>query len=179
MAQAASRCKTPPLRWAIPGIVTGAVFPNTGLNVLDTNASPYAQSEARLRYHANRTLTLTTGDADRTLTLTGSASIIGTNTGDVTVGGETYATIAGQVITFAPVDLATTEITGILEAVNGGTGQPSYNKGDISGVARVRICSPWCRWAPMGKRWSRIPGKPSGCAGAPRPAPEPSRIPAR
>jgi hypothetical protein len=113
------------------GLLTGATFPNTGLKVQDTNASHVLTIAPGSNITANRTLTVTTGDADRTLTLTANASIEGTNTGDVTVGGENYLSLSGQAITADPVDLGTSNITGILEAVNGGTGQPSYNKGDM------------------------------------------------
>ena len=57
------------------GVTTGMVFPNTGLNVQDTNASHNLNIKPGSDITANRTLTLTTGDADRTLTLSGNASL--------------------------------------------------------------------------------------------------------
>lgn len=55
-------------------------FPNTGLRVLDTNASHYLNIKPGSDITANRTLTLTTGDSDRTLTLSGNVTLAGTGT---------------------------------------------------------------------------------------------------
>src|SRR5690606_607397 len=67
---------------------------------------------------ADRTLTITTGDANRTLTLSADATISGTNTGDVTLGGTLdYITISNQVITRNAIDL-TTDVTGVLPDAN-------------------------------------------------------------
>lgn len=68
---------------------TGLTFPNAGLKVLDTNASHTLAIAPGSDLTANRTLTVTTGDADRTLTLSGNATLSGgshsgTNTGDQT-----------------------------------------------------------------------------------------------
>lgn len=60
----------------------GATLNNTGLHILDTNASHDLIIAPGSNLTADRTLTVTTGDADRTLTMTGNASISGTNTGD-------------------------------------------------------------------------------------------------
>ncbi len=59
--------------------------PNAGFALLDTNASHALYLTPGSNLTANRTLTLVTGDADRTLTLTGNATISGTNTGDQTI----------------------------------------------------------------------------------------------
>lgn len=53
----------------------GLTFPNTGLHILDTNASHDLIIAPGSNITADRTLTLTTGDADRTLTLTGNATL--------------------------------------------------------------------------------------------------------
>lgn len=55
---------------------------NTGLKVKDTNASHGLSIVPGSDLSADRTLTITTGDADRTLTIAGAASVSGTNTGD-------------------------------------------------------------------------------------------------
>jgi len=55
---------------------------NTGLHLLDTNATHDLIIAPGSNLTADRTLTVTTGDSNRTLTMTGDASIIGTNTGD-------------------------------------------------------------------------------------------------
>ena len=61
-----------------------------------------------------------------TFTSTVSASNLGgTNTGDVTLGGENYLTISGQVVSARPVNLASTNISGTLGVTNGGTGKNS------------------------------------------------------
>ena len=100
----------------------GLTFPNTGLHLLDTNASHDLIIAPGSDLSADRTLTVTTGDANRVLTLTGDASIAGTNTGDVTLAGTPdYITISGQTITRGLIDLAT-DVTGQLPLANGGTG---------------------------------------------------------
>lgn len=63
---------------------TGLTFPNTGLHILDTNASHDLIIAPGSNLTADRTFTITTGDANRTLTLSGDATISGTNTGDQT-----------------------------------------------------------------------------------------------
>lgn len=57
--------------------------------------------------------------------------ISGTNTGDVTLAGENYLSLAGQVITANPVNLGGTNVTGTLTTAKGGTGQASYAVGDL------------------------------------------------
>ena len=66
----------------IPTVLT---VPNTGLHILDTNASHDLIIAAGSNITADRTLTITTGDSNRTLTFSGDATISGTNTGDQTV----------------------------------------------------------------------------------------------
>ena len=57
---------------------------NTGLKIADTNASHNLIIDAGSNLTADRALSIITGDAARTLTFTGNASIGGTNTGDQT-----------------------------------------------------------------------------------------------
>jgi hypothetical protein len=71
-----------------------------------------------------RTLNLNVNDADRTISLSGdltvsaTATVSGTNTGDVTLAGTPdYITISGQVITRGLIDLAT-DVTGDLSFAN-------------------------------------------------------------
>lgn len=71
----------------IPAIVT---VPNTGLHVLDTNASHDLIIKPGSDITADRTFTLTTGDADRTLTMTGNATL---NQDVSTAGGPTFASL--------------------------------------------------------------------------------------
>jgi hypothetical protein len=93
--------------------ITGgaATLSNTGLALRDTDASHTLGIVPGSNLTANRTLTLTTGDASRTLTLTGDASVTGTNSGDQTITltgnvtgsgtGSFATTIADDVVTNA------------------------------------------------------------------------------
>ena len=63
-----------------PVITTDITIPNTGLHVLDTNSSHDLIFKPGSDITADRTLTVTTGDADRTLTLSGSLTITDTCT---------------------------------------------------------------------------------------------------
>lgn len=72
-----------------PSIPSTITIPNTGLHLLDTNASHDLIIAPGSDLTADRTLTVTTGDANRTLTLSGDTTLSGgthsgTNTGDQT-----------------------------------------------------------------------------------------------
>jgi len=71
---------------------TGLTFPIAGLHILDTNGSHDLIVSPGSNLTADRTFTITTGDANRTLTLAADASISGTNTGDQDLSG--YAPLA-------------------------------------------------------------------------------------
>jgi hypothetical protein len=108
----------------VTGMAT-LTLPNTGLHLLDTNATHDLIIAPGSNLTADRTLTVTTGDSDRTLTMAGDATISGTNTGDVTLAGTPdYITISGQVITRGAIDQAT-DVTGVLPVANGGTNASS------------------------------------------------------
>jgi hypothetical protein len=96
--------------------VTGVALDNTGLTVYDTDASHRLTIKPGSNITAARTLTLTTGDADRTLTLAGDATVSGTSTGDVTLSGESYLSLSGQAVTASAVNLSGTHATGTLAA---------------------------------------------------------------
>lgn len=64
--------------------ITSVYLNNTGLKVKDTNASHGLSIVPGSNITADRTLTVTTGDADRTLTLTGNASIPATTAAQAT-----------------------------------------------------------------------------------------------
>lgn len=103
------------------GLIAGARFANAGLGIEDTNASHLLVLTPGSDLTANRVLTLTTGDAARTLTLGGNATLnggtvtsgthSGTNTGDQTITltgdvtgtgtGSFAATIANDAVTYA------------------------------------------------------------------------------
>lgn len=117
--------------WATPvdtGIVdgatlaTGLTFPNTGLHILDTNATHDLIIAPGSNLTADRTLTVTTGDANRTLTIGGDTTLnggthSGTNTGDQTITltgdvtgsgtGSFAATIANDAVTYAKIQNVT------------------------------------------------------------------------
>lgn len=64
-------------------MIGSLVVPNaSGLKIKDTDASHTLGIVGGSNLTADRTLTVTTGDADRALTLTADASVGGTNTGD-------------------------------------------------------------------------------------------------
>lgn len=71
----------------VTGDITAATVTvgNTGLHLLDTNASHDLIIAPGSDLTADHTLTIATGDADRTLTMAGNATISGTNTGDQTI----------------------------------------------------------------------------------------------
>lgn len=76
-------------------------FTNEGLRVLDTNASHYLTIKPGSNLTADKTLTLTTGDADRTLTLQGDATlpagtalVAGNNLSDVSNAGTARTNLA-------------------------------------------------------------------------------------
>jgi len=91
---------------------------NTGLKIKDTNASHNLSIVPGSDLSADRTLTLTTGDSDRTLTISGNTTLSGgthsgTNTGDQTIQltgdvtgsgtGSFAATIANDAVTYAKI----------------------------------------------------------------------------
>lgn len=81
-------------------LAVGLTFPNAGLHLLDTNASHDLIVSPGSDLTADRTLTITTGDADRTLTLGGNTTLnggthSGTNTGDQTITLTTDVTGSG------------------------------------------------------------------------------------
>lgn len=104
---------------------TGLTFPLAGLHILDTDASHDLIISPGSNLTADRTLTITTGDADRTLTLSGNATLSGgthsgTNTGDQTISltgdvtgsgtGSFAATIANNAVTFAKMQTVSTDV---------------------------------------------------------------------
>jgi len=66
------------LQWRHLYLSGTATIPNTGLHLLDTDASHDLIVAPGSNLTADRTLTITTGDADRTLTLSGDVTLSGT-----------------------------------------------------------------------------------------------------
>ena len=111
----------------VPAIIT---VPNVGLHLLDTNASHDLIVKPGSDLTADRILTITTGDAARTLTIAGDTSLSGTNTGDqtITLSGDlsgsgtsgVAATIANDAVTNAKLaNVATGTIKGRIAASTG------------------------------------------------------------
>ncbi|MFA5991743.1 MAG: helix-turn-helix domain-containing protein, partial [Candidatus Doudnabacteria bacterium] len=74
-----------------------------------------------------------TNASGSTVSLTGNitaANLSGTNTGDVTLAGQNYLSLSGQQITANQINL-TSNVTGILPVVNGGTGTSTLASGEI------------------------------------------------
>ena len=79
--------------YAVPGAntdITSVFLSNTGLKVKDTNASHGVTFKPGSDITQDRTLTITTGDADRTLTLSGNATV---SQDYSTTGNPQFATI--------------------------------------------------------------------------------------
>ncbi len=105
-------------------------FTNTGLKLQDTNASHVLTIAPGSNITADRTLTITTGDASRTITLNGDTTLNGTNSGDQTITltgnvtgsgtGSFATTIANSAVTLARMaDLAQNRVIGRVTASTG------------------------------------------------------------
>lgn len=84
----------------IAGVAISAstgTFTQTGLAITDAGTHTL-QIKNNETLTGNKTLSLVTGNANRSLTLTGDASIVGTNTGDQTIG--TIATQNANAVAF-------------------------------------------------------------------------------
>jgi len=88
--------------------MTTLTLPNTGLHILDTNASHDLIIAAGSDLTADRTLTFTTGDANRTVTLAGDFSTAGGHALILTTSGATNVTLptTGTLITDAVTTLS-------------------------------------------------------------------------
>lgn len=68
--------------------ITSVTLANAGLKIQDSDASHTLNIVPTANLSANRNLNLALGDADRTLTLSGDATITGSNTGDVAAASQ-------------------------------------------------------------------------------------------
>ena len=109
--------------------ITSVYLNNTGLKIKDTNASHGLSIVPGSDLTADRVLTITTGDAARTVTINGNTTLTGTNTGDQTITltgdvtgsgtGSFATTIAENVITTAMIQDNSVTINKIInDAVN-------------------------------------------------------------
>lgn len=104
---------------------------STGTTTLDNIDVLGATTESTIEA-AIDTLANLTSIQGQSVTVAGTASITGTNTGDVSLSGTPdYITLSGQVITRNAVDLAA-DVTGALPIANGGTGATSLAAANIA-----------------------------------------------
>lgn len=113
------------LRWILLG--------NDGLRLKDPDSSHYLTVTTASNLTANRTLTINPGNADRTLTIAGTASVNGTNTGDQYTsvadqtfiannsGGSGAATAVTAANATAMLSTVTSGAKGLAPASGGGT----------------------------------------------------------
>lgn len=116
---------------------------NTGLHLLDTNASHDLILAPGSDLTADRTLTITTGDADRTLTISSSTTLgggshSGTNTGDQDLSA--YAKTADVAAAYQPLDVdLTTLSTAFSTASAAGAAYLDFAEDTDNGSNRVRL----------------------------------------
>lgn len=139
-------------------LTTGLTFPNTGLHILDTNATHDLIITPGSNLTADRTLTVTTGDADRTLTISGDTTLSGgthsgTNTGDqtITLSGDVSGSGTGAITaTISTLDAAkiadgtvsNTEfqyLNGVTSAVQGQIDGKVDENAPITGATKTKI----------------------------------------
>lgn len=154
--------------------ITSVYLNNTGLKVKDTDASHGLSIVPGSNLTADRTLTVTTGDADRTLTMNASTTLgggthSGTNTGDVALAGTPdYITISGQTITRNAVDLAT-DVTGELPTANIANGAVTMAKINQASASSGQVIkwngSAWAPAADGGSTFISLSDAPSSYSG--------------
>lgn len=136
-----------------PVVTTDITIPNTGLHLLDTNASHDLIIVPGSNITADRNFTITTGDAARTLSMSGNITTAadfitsGANSLTLTTTGSTNVTlpttgtlIAGGAITSSGLTMTTARLlgrttasTGAIEEMTVGTGL-SLSAGSLTGA---------------------------------------------
>lgn len=127
-------------------------LPNTGLHLLDTNASHDLIIAPGSDLTADRTLTITTGDANRTLTLTadssigGTAYVVGGTDVPVSDGGTgassftAYAVVCGGTTSTNPLQsIASVGSAGEVLTSNGAGALPTFQAAGGGGSTNVGI----------------------------------------
>lgn len=123
----------------VSGMAT-LTLPNTGLHILDTNASHDLIIKPGSNITADRTLTLTTGDADRTLSLGGDATFGGTISiakGFSTAGGsyDLAFTLTGNTALTLPTSGTVAVLTNTLDQFAAPATNVSMNSKRITSLA--------------------------------------------
>lgn len=122
---------------------TGKLIQNSAATIADTTGDITAGKFNGVTISGSGTIAIST----YTLTVAGTASVSGTNTGDLTLAGTPdYITISGQVITRGLIDL-TTDVTGSLPVANGGTGLTSL--GTANQVLRTNAGATATEWTTL------------------------------
>jgi len=110
---------------------------NEGLHLLDTNASHDLIIKPGSDLSADRILTITTGDAARTLTISGDATVTGSNTGDqtITLTGNVTGAGTGSFATTIAVDAVTYDMMQDTSATDKILGRETAGAGTIEEIA--------------------------------------------
>jgi len=90
----------------------GSTVPQGAIEWYDSDNSHVLRLSNTANYTANRTLSINTGDTDRTLTLTGNTTLTGTNTGDQTI------TLTGDISGSGTGSISTALGTGVVSNTN-------------------------------------------------------------
>lgn len=106
-------------------VATDITIPNSGLHVLDTNASHDLIIRPGSDLTADRILTITTGDAARTLTFSGDLTVGATATINQNVSTTSSPTFVALTTTGNANIQGTLSLTNDLTVANGGTGLSS------------------------------------------------------
>ena len=122
-----------------------------GLQLYDTDSDHVAVIRLQEDLTDTRDIFLVTGDSDRTLeiygnlTVSGAASVSGTNSGNVSLAGTpNYLTISGQTITRALINLGS-HVTSTLPVANGGSGAATLDANAVllgNGTSALQTVAP-------------------------------------
>jgi len=112
-------------------------LPNEGLHLLDSNASHDLIIKPGSDLSADRILTITTGDSARTLTMSGDATITGSNTGDqtITLTGNVTGSGTGSFATTIAADAVTYDMMQDTSATDKILGRETAGAGTIEEIA--------------------------------------------
>ena len=127
--------------------VTSVYLNNTGLKVKDTNATHGLSIVPGSDLTADRTLTITTGDANRALTLSGDATINGTNTGDQSAATQAEQETGSSTSVFVSPGRQQYHASACKGWVNCGVSANITASYNVSGVTDAGAGVVWVSWA--------------------------------